>query len=101
MHPLSIFFRLFLGEQKPKMAFLKVREDDMTMPRTSTFTLNSKHPFKVKTKHDPKSFWFPPTRLLLGLYDYRFKHLAMMEEEECNRNIASSPIGLAQLLGLV
>jgi len=100
LDPLSIFFRLFSGEQKPKMAFLEVREDDMTMPRTSTFTLNSKHPFKVKAKLDSKSFWFPPTRLLLGLYDYRFKHLAVMEEEECNRNIASSLVGLAQLLGL-
>jgi hypothetical protein len=70
------------------------------MPRTSTFTLNSKHPFKVTAKLDSKSFWFPPTRLLLGLYDYRFKHLAVMEKEDGNRNIASNPVGLAQLLGL-
>jgi hypothetical protein len=70
------------------------------MPRTSTFTLNSKHPFKVKAKLDFKSFWFPPTRLLLGLYDYRFKHLVVMEEEDGNQNKASNPVGLAQLLGL-
>jgi hypothetical protein len=76
------------------------RKGDKTMPRTSTFTLNSKHPFKVKAKLDSKSFWFPPARLLLGLYDYRFKHLAVMEEEDGNRNIASNPVGLAQLLGL-
>jgi len=99
MHPLSIFFWLFLGEQKLKMAFLKVREDDMTIPRTSTFTLNSKHPFKVKTKLDSKSFWFPPTRLLLGLYDYRFKHLAVMEEEDRDVITTLQIDGLAQFFG--
>ena len=35
-----------------------------------------------------------------GLYDYRFKHLAVMEEVDGNRDKAFSPIGLAQLLGL-
>jgi hypothetical protein len=54
----------------------------------------------VKAKLDYKSFWFPPTRLLLGLHDYRFKHLAVMEEENCNKNIGSTLVGLAQLLGL-
>ena len=68
------------------------------MPRQSTFIICSKRPLKVKAKLDSKSFRFPPTRLLLGLYDYRFKHLAVMEEEECNRNIAFSLVGLAQLL---
>ena len=95
LDPLSIFFLLFLGEQKPRMVFLEVREDDMTMPRTSAFILNPKHPFKVKAKLDSKSFWFPPTRLLLGLYDYRFKHLAVMEEVDGNRDKAFSPVGLA------
>jgi hypothetical protein len=55
---------------------------DETMPRQSTFTISSKHPFKVKAKLDLKSIWFSPTRLLLGLYDYRFKHLAVMKEED-------------------
>jgi hypothetical protein len=98
MHPLSIFFRLFSGEQKQRISFLEERKDDRIIPRTSTFTLNSKDPFKVKAKLDSKSFWFPPTRLLLGLYDYRFKHIAVMEEGDCNRNIASTPVGLAQFL---
>jgi hypothetical protein len=100
MHPLTIFFGLFSGEQKQRTSLLEGRKDDKTMPRTSTFTLNSKHPFKVKAKLDFKSFWFPPTRLLLGLYDYRFKHLVVMEEEDGNQNKASNPVGLAQLLGL-
>jgi hypothetical protein len=79
---------------------LEGRKDDKTMPRRSTFNRNSKHPFKVKPKLDSKSFWFPPTRLLFGLYDYRFKHIAVMKEEDYNRNIASTPSGLAQLLVL-
>jgi hypothetical protein len=98
MHPLSIFFRLFSGEQKQRTSFFEERKDDRIIPRTSTFTLNSKDPFKVKAKLDSKSFWFPPIRLLLGLYDYRFKHIAVMEEGDCNRNIASTPVGLAQFL---
>ena len=97
LDPLSIFFRLFLGEQKSRMAFLEVREDDMTMTRTSTFTLNSKHPFKVKAKLDSKSFWFPPTRLLLGLYDYRFKHLAVMEEDDSDVTLLQIDFSLSPL----
>ena len=101
MHPLiSIFFGLFLGEQKQRTSFVEGRKDDKTMPRRSTFTLDSKNPFKVKAKLDSKSFWFPPTRLLFGLYDYKFKHIPVMEEEDCNRNIASTPVGQAQLLVL-
>ena len=95
IHPPSSLFKLISGEQKSRMTFLEVREDDMTMPRTSTFILNPKHPFKVKANLDSKSFWFPPTRLLLGLYDYRFKHLAVMEEVDGNRDKAFSPVGLA------
>ena len=49
---------------------------DVTTPMQSTFAICSKHPFKVKAKLNSKSIWFPPTRLLLGSYDYRFKHLA-------------------------
>jgi len=58
------------------MTFLEGREDDETIPRQSTF----KHPLKVKAKLNSKSFRVPHTRLLLGLYDYRFKHLAIMEQ---------------------
>ena len=81
------------------MAFLEGREDDKTIPRTSTFTPNSKHPFKVKAKLDSKSFRFPPTRLLLGLYDYRLKHLAMMEEEDHDVITILRADGLAQFFG--
>jgi hypothetical protein len=91
--------RLISGEQQSRTTFLEGREDDETISRTSTFTLNSKYLFKVKAKLDSKFFRFPPTRLLLGLYDYRFKHLAMMEKD-CDKNIASTPVGLAQLLGI-
>ena len=83
------------------MTFLEGREDDKTIPRTSTFTLNSKHPFKVKAKLYSKSFWFPHARLLLGLYDYRFKHLAVMEEEEdCDIIITLHIASLAHSFGL-
>jgi hypothetical protein len=54
----------------------------MTMPRHSTFTICSKNPFEVKAKLDFKLFMFPPTRLPLGLYDYRLKHLAVLEDKD-------------------
>jgi hypothetical protein len=82
------------------MTFLKGREDDETVPRQSTFTISAKHPFKVKAKLDLKSIWFQPTRLLLGLYDYRFKHLAVMEEEDRNVITTLQVDGLAQFFGL-
>jgi len=68
------------------------------MPRQLTFTISSTHPFKVKAKLDLKSIWFPPTRLLLGLYDYRFKHLAVMEED-CDVITTLQLDGLAQFIG--
>ena len=74
--------RLFLGKQKSGTTLLQGREDDETVPRTSTLIDRSKHQCKVKAKLDSKSFRFAHTRLLLGLYDYRFKHLAVMEEED-------------------
>ena len=73
--------------------------DDETMLRQSTFTICSKHPFKVKAKLDSKSFRFPPTRLLLGLYDYRLKHLAMMEAEHRDVITTLQIDGLAQHFG--
>ena len=73
---------VFLGKQKSWMTFLKGREEDETMPRQLTFTISSKQPFKVKAKLDFKPIWFPPTRLLLGLYDYKFKYLTVIEEDQ-------------------
>ena len=71
------------------------------MSRTSTFTPNSKHPFKLKAKVNTKSFWFPHARLLLGLYDYRLKHHAVMEEEEDSDVITTLRIAsLAPFFGL-
>jgi len=72
----------------------------MTIPRTSIFNLDSKHPFKMKAKIGPQFFWFPPTILLLGLFDYRFKHLTMMEEEYYSQNITVCTIALGQLYNL-
>jgi len=77
------------------MTFLEGREDDVTIPRQSTF----KHPLKVKAKLNTKSFRFPHTRLLLGLYDYRFKHLPIMEQEDCDIITTLQTDGLAQLFG--
>jgi hypothetical protein len=34
----------------------------------------------VKAKLSSELFRFPPTKLLLGLYGYRLKHIAVMEE---------------------
>jgi len=88
--------KLFSGKQKSWTTFLEGREDDETIPRQSTF----KHPLKVKAKLDSKSFRFPHTRLLLGLYDYKFKHLAIMEQEDCDVITILQTDGLAQLFGL-
>jgi len=71
------------------------RRCDETILRQSTF----KHPVKVKAKLNSKSFRFPHTRVLLGLYDYRFKHLAIMEQEDCNVITTLQTDGLAQLFG--
>jgi len=91
----SILSKLFSGKQKSWTTFLDGREDDETIPRQSTF----KNPLKVKAKHNSKSFRFPHTRLLLGLYDYRFKHLAIMEQEDCDVITTFQTDGLAQLFG--
>ena len=77
------------------MTFLEGMEDDETIPRQLTF----KHPLKVKAKLNSKSFRFPHTRLLLGLYDYRFKHLTIMEQEDCDVITTLQTNGLAQLFG--
>jgi len=69
------------------------------VPRTSTLTDSSKHPFKVKAILNFRLFRFPPTRLLLGLYDYRFKHLAVMEEEDQDVITILQVDGLAQFFG--
>jgi hypothetical protein len=42
VYPSSILSRLFLGKQKWQTTFFKGREDDETMPMTSTFTNSSK-----------------------------------------------------------
>ena len=75
------------------MTFLEGREDDKTIPGQSTF----KHPLKVKAKYNSKSFRFPHSRLLLGLCDYRFKHLAIMEQEYCDLITTLQTDVLAQL----
>jgi hypothetical protein len=38
------------------------------------------HSYKVKGILDSKSYYFPLARILLGLYNYRFKHLAILKE---------------------
>jgi len=53
----------------------------------------------VKAKLNSKSFRFPHIRLLLGLYDYRFKHLAIIEQEHCDVITTLQTDGLAQLFG--
>ena len=79
IHPM-FFSKLILGEQKPRMAFLQGREDDTNHIRPSTFTLSFEQYLKVNAMLKSKSYCFPWARLLLGLYDYRLKHIAILEE---------------------
>ena len=74
------FYRLVSDQQKPRAAFLQGREDDKTISRTSTNTINIERSYKVKAIFNFKSYCFPLASLLLGLYDYRLKHLAILEE---------------------
>ena len=69
VHPPSVLPRLFSGKQKSWTTFLKGREEDEIMSRTSTLTDSSKHPFKVKAILNFRLFRFLPIRLLLDLYD--------------------------------
>ena len=55
----------------------------------------------MKAKLNSNSIWFPHARLLLGLYDYRLKHHAVMEEEEDSDVITTLRIAsLAPFFGL-
>ena len=74
------FYRLVSDQQMPRTAFLQGRKDDKTISRTSTNTINIEHSYKVKAIFNFKSYCFPLASLLLGLYDYRLKHLAILEE---------------------
>jgi hypothetical protein len=47
--------------------------------KTSTNTLNIEHSYKVKAILNSKSYNFPLARLLLGLHDYRLKHIAIFD----------------------
>jgi hypothetical protein len=73
------FYRLILGQQKLRTAFLQGREDDAARSKTSTITLNIEHSYKVKAILNSKSYYFPLARLLLGLYDYRLKHISIFD----------------------
>jgi len=74
------FYILVSDQQKPRTAFLQGRENDKTISRTSTSTINIERSYKVKAIFNFKSYRFPLASLLLGLYDYRLKHLAILEE---------------------
>jgi hypothetical protein len=79
IYPLSTSYRLISGQQKLRTAFLQGREDDVARSKTSTNTLNIEHSYKVKAILNSKSYYFPLARLLLGLYDYRLKHIAIFD----------------------
>jgi len=66
---------LFVVLQTPR----KFNQDE-TISRTSTNTLNIEHSYKMKAIFNSKSYCFPLSSQLLGLYGYRFKHLAILEE---------------------
>jgi hypothetical protein len=77
--PPCTFYRLILGQQKLRAAFLQGREDDVARSKTSTNTINVQHSYKVKAILNSKSYYFPLARLLLGLYDYRLKHISIFD----------------------
>jgi hypothetical protein len=79
IYPPSIFCRLISDQQKLRTAFLQGREDDGARSKTSTNTLNIQHSYKVKAILNSKSYYFPLARLLLGLYDYRLKHISIFD----------------------
>ena len=54
----------------------------------------------MKAKLNSNSVWFPHARLLLGLYDYRLKHHAAMEEEDCDVITTLRIASLAPFFGL-
>jgi hypothetical protein len=58
--------------------------------------ISPKPPFKVQVKLYSKSFWFPPTRLILSSCDCRLKHLAIMEEKDRDVIAKLQVNGLAQ-----
>jgi len=66
---------LFVVLQTPR----KFNQDE-TISRTSTNTLNIEHSYKMKAIFNSKSYCFPLSSQLLGLYGYRLKHLAILEE---------------------
>jgi hypothetical protein len=52
---------------------------DAARSKTSTNTINVEHSYKVKAILNSKSYYFPLARLLLGLYDYRLKHISIFD----------------------
>ena len=78
IHP--VLYRLVSDQQKPRTTFLQGRKDDKTISRISTNTLNIECSYKVKAIFNSKYYCFSLASLLLGLYDYRLKHLAILEE---------------------
>jgi hypothetical protein len=83
IYPPSTFYKLILGQQKLRTAFLQGREDDAARSKTSTNTINIEHSYKVKAILNSKSYYFHLARILLGLYDYRLKHIAIFD---CNND---------------
>jgi hypothetical protein len=79
IYPPCTFYRLILGQQKLRTTFLQGREDDAARCKTSTNTLNIEHSYMVKAILNFKSYYFPLARLLLGLYDYRLKHISIFD----------------------
>jgi hypothetical protein len=77
IYPPSTFYRLITGQEKLRTTFLQGREDDAARSKTSTNTINVEHSYKMKAILNSKSYYFPLVRLLLGLYDYRLKHISI------------------------
>jgi hypothetical protein len=79
IYPTSTFYRLISSQQKLGTTFLQGREDDAARSKSSTNTLNIEHSYKVKVVLNSKSYYFSLARLLLGLYEYRLKQIAIFD----------------------
>jgi hypothetical protein len=67
IYPPCTIYRLILGQQKLRTAFLQGREDDAARSKTSTNTINVEHSYKVKAILNSKSYYFTLARLLLDV----------------------------------
>jgi hypothetical protein len=80
--PPSTLYKIVSDKEKPSqgMVFLQGREDDETISRSSTYTLNIERSYKVKAILDSKILLFSFSKVITWFDDYRLKHLIILGE---------------------